>query len=205
MQAELGYPFEVAGLMADLSTLPVDFVYGRRYIVPQGAPTSGAVCNWVAHNRIDKPLLELCQQWDMAYTRYADDLAFSSAKNLSRGEVNRFIKDAIKIVRAGGYQINHKKLRVARKSRQQRLLGMTVNEKPNVMRVHYRRLRARIHHCKYKGFDRVAAEMNMESGEALKSQIEGLISYYHMINPEKAAKLKQQLEEAKDGPLLHRK
>jgi len=74
-------------------------------------------------------------------------------------------------------------------------LGMTINEKPNIMRTHYRKMRARLHHCKLKGFDVVANEMGVVSGAKLKSEIEGKIAYYHMINPEKAAKLKGQLGE----------
>jgi hypothetical protein len=141
--------------------------------------------------------MELCERWGMSYTRYADDLAFSSSKRLVRKETNQFIKAVEKIIRTSGYAMNRKKLRVARSGRQQRLLGMTINEKPNVMRRDYRRMRARLHHCKLKGFNKVAKEMRLESGAKLESQIEGQIAYYHMINPEKAARLKAQLDEAR--------
>lgn len=196
IQQEFSLPFEVASAIADVSTIPVETPTGTRYIVPQGAPTSGAICNWVAHNRIDKPLLELCKSAGMEYTRYADDLAFSSDQLLSKDETNRFIRQVSKIIKKGGYEVNRKKLRVTRPGRQQRLLGMTINVKPNIIRLHYRRLRARIHNCKMKGFDNVAIEMGLVSGEALKSQIVGKISYYHMINAEKAAKLMAQYKDA---------
>lgn len=196
IQDQFGYPHQVAALMSDLMTVPMDFPYGRRYVVPQGAPTSGAICNWVANHRIDTKVVELCERWGMAYTRYADDLAFSSHKRLPRNETNKFIKAVRAIIRESGYSINNKKLRVARSGRQQRLLGMTINEKPNIMRTQYRKMRARLHHCKLKGFDVVAQEMGVESGAKLKSEIEGTIAYYHMINPEKAAKLRAQLDEA---------
>lgn len=193
LQAEFNLPFEVVSAIADIATVPVETAIGVRYVVPQGAPTSGAVCNWVAHHRIDKAVLAECAKWDIAYTRYADDLAFSSAKQLSRDQTNKFIRAICKIIKKSGYEVNRKKLRVTRPGRQQRLLGMTVNEKPNIMRLHYRKLRARIHNCKIKGFDTVAKEMSLDSGEQLKSQIVGKISYYHMINPVKAAQLKTQL------------
>jgi hypothetical protein len=195
IQDEFGYPHQVASLMSDIMTVPMVFPYGRRYVVPQGAPTSGAICNWVAHHRIDKPILELCERWGMTYTRYADDLAFSSPKRLARKETNKFIKAVRKIIKDNDYSVNNKKLRVARSGRQQRLLGMTINEKPNIMRAHYRKMRARLHHCKHKGFDKVAGEMGVVSGAKLRSEIEGKIAYYHMINPVKAGKLKAQLHE----------
>lgn len=196
IQDQFGYPHQVAALMSDIMTVPMDFPYGRRYVVPQGAPTSGAICNWVANHRIDQHILELCDRWGMSYTRYADDLAFSSPKRLGRKDTNKFIKALRAIIKESKYSVNNKKLRVARSGRQQRLLGMTINEKPNVMRVHYRKMRARLHHCKLKGFDVVAQEMNIESGAKLQSEIEGKIAYYHMINPDKAAKLRYQLAEA---------
>lgn len=199
---EFNYSHYVSSLIADLCTIAITTPNGTRHVVPQGAPTSGAVCNWVAHYRIDIPILEICQKWGMEYTRYADDLAFSTTTKMQRKDVNRFVREVTRCIKQGGYVVNYKKLRVARHNKQQRLLGMTVNEKPNVMRLHYRRLRARIHHCQQKGFDAVAAEMGVVSGEKLKSTLEGMISYYHMINPEKSAKLNAQLQSVKDGPLL---
>jgi RNA-directed DNA polymerase len=196
IQHQFGYSHQVAALLSDLMTIPMDFTYGRRYVVPQGAPTSGAICNWVANHRIDSDVLDVCNQWGMTYTRYADDLAFSHAKRLSRKDTNKFIKEIRKIIKDSGYAVNNKKLRVARSGRQQRLLGMTINEKPNIMRSHYRKMRARLHHCKLKGFAVVAKEMGLESGLQLKSEIEGKIAYYHMINPIKAAKLRVQLADA---------
>lgn len=204
LQDQFHLPFEVVSAMADLMTIPIQTATGTRYVVPQGAPTSGAICNWVAHHRLDIPILEECKKWNMTYTRYADDLAFSCVENLSREDTNKFIRAISKIIKQGGYEVNRKKLRVTRPGRQQRLLGMTVNQKPNIIRVHYRRLRARIHHCHHKGFDAVAREMKLGSGAQLKSQLEGKISYYHMINPVRAAQLKAQLHavEAKHAEVL---
>jgi RNA-directed DNA polymerase len=193
LQKELNYPFAVSGLLSDLMTVPIETVLGTKYVVPQGAPTSGAICNLVANERIDRQLLKLCEEWDMSYTRYADDLAFSCKERLDKRKTNKFIKQATKIIKQGGYAVNYKKLRVIRSGRQQRLLGMTINEKPNIIRKHYHQMRARIHHCQQKGFDKVAEEMGLENGAQLKSQIEGKLAYYHMINPEKALKLREQL------------
>jgi hypothetical protein len=193
IQEEFRLPFEVASAIADVVTVPIETAAGLRYVVPQGAPTSGAICNWVAHNRLDKAILKVCADWKMVYTRYADDLAFSREEPVSREDTNKFIRAITKCIKKGGYEVNRKKLRVTRPGRQQRLLGMTVNQKPNIIRVHYRKLRARIHHCHHKGFTVVAQEMQLESGEKLQSMIEGKIAYYHMINPVKAGQLKAQL------------
>jgi hypothetical protein len=205
LQDEFHLPFPVANLLADLVTVPVDTVKGRRHVVPQGAPTSGAICNWVAYHRFDREILKLCEKYGYTYTRYADDLAFSRTADVSKRSVNAFTHDVYKIIQKSGYAINRKKTRVGRPGRQQRLLGMTVNEKPNVMRRDFRAIRARLNHCKYKGYDQVATEMGLASGYALKAKILGTISHFHMINPEKARQLKNKLQEvdAHHAAILH--
>ena len=197
LHLDFGYPHNVAGLMADLCTVAVKTVVGERHGVPQGAPTSGAVCNWVAVKRLDEPILKICAKWQMSYTRYADDLAFSHKDRLDHPTTDTFIAEILQVIQASGYRINRKKLRVTRSGRQQRLLGMTINEKPNIMRQQARKLRSRIHHCKMRGFDPVAQDMGVETGKLLLSQMEGMISYYYMINPLKAAQFKAQLDAAK--------
>lgn len=194
LQVEFGYPYEVAALLADVMTVPYEFGDGIRHIVPQGAPTSGAICNWVAHCFFDKKIIKECEARGFTYTRYADDLAFSHSEKVSRKEVDALIRAVRKILREAHYLVNEKKVRVQRRGRQQRLLGMTINVKPNVMRHQYRKLRARIHNVEIKGFDQVAAEMGVGSGQKLRKQIEGTISYYQMINPQKAMRLQLQLE-----------
>ena len=196
LKEEFGLAKTIADIISDMSTVKMKFSYGARYRVPQGAPTSGAICNWVAYNRMDKPILETCKKYGMYYTRYADDLAFSCDERLNRAETNKFIREITALVKSSGYRINRKKLRVTRSGRQQRLLGMTVNEKPNIMRLQYRRLRAQIHNCKYHGFEITAKRVGVEKGAMLRSHIEGLLAYYNMINPQKAQKLKEQYREA---------
>jgi len=196
LKEEFNLTKTIADILSDIMTVKMRFPYGERYRIPQGAPTSGAICNWVAYNRIDKPILKLCEQYGMYYTRYADDLAFSCEKRLDRTETNKFIRAVTAAIKAGGYRVNRKKLRVTRSGRQQRLLGMTINEKPNIMRFHYRRLRAQIHNCKVQGFGETATKAGVKDTNQLHSRIEGLLAYYWMINPEKTAKLKQQYKEA---------
>jgi len=197
MQQSWHMPYKVASLLSDLMTVPVDFPYGRRYVVPQGAPTSGAICNLVADARLDVLVMPICEKYGMAYTRYADDLAFSHAERLVPAQTDVFIKEISQAIRKAGYTVNRKKLRVARSGRQQRLLGMTINERPNIMRLQSRRLRACLHQCRTKGFEAVAKAQSVESGAKLESHVEGLIAYYHMINPNKAAQFKEDLDKAR--------
>lgn len=191
---EFGYSHRVASYLADLVTVPFVDVSGEtRHIVPQGSPTSGAICNWVGINRFDRALLHLCKSLGYIYTRYADDLAFSSAAPQSPDQIRAFIRAVYKIISKAGYRINQKKLRVLRKGKQQRLLGMVVNEKTNIIKKDYKNLRARIHDCAVNGIESVATKMKLTPAQ-LHNQISGMLSYYHSVNPTKAALLKAKFQ-----------
>lgn len=51
------------------------FTYKNK--LPQGAITSPAISN-IVFRRIDQRIIKYCQRFDITYTRYADDLLFSS-------------------------------------------------------------------------------------------------------------------------------
>lgn len=74
--ANLGYPEKVADALTELTTYK-----GR---LPMGAPTSPYLSNIVAI-RLDRRFTNLSKKMDFRYTRYADDLAFSSKdRNFTR-------------------------------------------------------------------------------------------------------------------------
>ena len=119
----LGYGYPVAATLAVLVTeperQPID-VDGTTYHVPigprttpQGAPTSPAIANALVE-RLDRRLAGLARRRGLRYTRYADDLTFSSpdpalAVSALVGAVRRVVEDE-------GFALNPKKTRVRRRS-----------------------------------------------------------------------------------------
>jgi len=71
--------------------------------VPQGAPTSTAISNLVFFET-DIKLINLCTQNEIVYTRYVDDLTFSSQKDFGH-----LIKAIITIVSDSHFKINYRK------------------------------------------------------------------------------------------------
>lgn len=182
-----------AELLGTLTTAPWQPGEKRYFVVPQGAPTSGAVANLVAMQRLDPLICEICARHGMTYTRYADDLAFSSPKDPGKEGTRRFIQEIIGAVKQAGYRVNYDKIRVQRRNRQQRLLGLTINERPNMPKPDFRRMRALVHSCATKGYDRTAAERGYRSAEALEQYVSGMLAYMTMVAPAKAAQLRARL------------
>ncbi len=189
-----GYGYEVATVLAVLVTeaprQPVD-IEGTVYHVPvgprhcvQGAPTSPGVCNALAY-RLDRRLAGLAAQRGFAYTRYADDLTFSSDEPRRVGALLGTVRD---IVTDEGFRVNEAKTRVARAGRAQRVCGVTVNETLGLSRQARRRLRAMIHQARLQPPD-----------EARAAVIDGWLAYLSMLNPEQAAPLRAQWQAPRPG------
>jgi len=163
----LGYPEQVAHTLTALVTtvvplgvwqvvpapsdprlLAAHWRLGRRLAaphLPQGAPTSPALANLVAH-ALDRRLAGLAASFGAAYTRYADDLAFSLARGA--GALARAVGE---VVVDEGFRLNPAKTSVVRSSQRQLLTGLVVNERPGVPRAELDQLRAVLHRCVVDG------------------------------------------------------
>ena len=75
--------------------------------LPQGACTSPSISNLVMA-RLDQRILKYCQVLNIRYTRYADDLLFSS-KSFDFQEKAWFIKKIKHILKANQFEINYSK------------------------------------------------------------------------------------------------
>lgn len=129
---------EVASIIALLST--------KNWQLPIGSPSSPVLSNLV-FLQVDKTLMEYAKKFDLTYTRYADDLTFSS---------NSFIpekvkEDIVEILSIAGFEINKKKVRFQSKQMAQYVTGIKVNEKLNVDRKYIRNIRAILHNWEQFG------------------------------------------------------
>jgi len=114
--------------------------------LPQGAPTSPALANLAAF-RFDRRLAGLATAADLAYSRYADDLALSSTRPRTERETTRLADCVTGIARDEGFRVNPSKTLVRRAGQRQRLAGVIVNERLNVERRQYDLLKATVHNA----------------------------------------------------------
>lgn len=78
-------------------------------ILPQGASTSPAMSNLVM-TRIDQRITKYCQVFNIRYTRYADDLLFSSS-SLNFEDSRWFLKKIKYILSSRRLKLNYSKLK----------------------------------------------------------------------------------------------
>jgi len=162
-------------------------LYGRPHL-PQGAPMSPAIANLCMY-RADCRLRGLAQAAGATYSRYADDLAFSGEETFERS-VERFAAHVAAILREEGFQVNHRKTRVMRRSVRQRLAGVVTNEHLNIPRADFDRLKATLTNCVRLG----PQSQNRERFPNFRAHLEGRVAFVEMINAEKAARLRRILE-----------
>lgn len=128
----IGFPDTVPVLLADLCT--------RNKVFPQGAPTSPFLSNLI-FLETDRALAEAAHSFDMRYSRYADDLTFSSDEKPS--DEARLALESI--IKSAGFKLQRSKTRLRGPSESRQVTGLQVNEKVQPPRYTRRVLRAKFH------------------------------------------------------------
>ena len=175
---EIGYVYSVALLLTKLSC--------HKGKLPQGAPTSPMLANIICR-RLDLRLGNLAKKLGFQYTRYADDLTFSG-----NGMTDGLEKSVKKIVQSEGFSLSLKKTKVMRRNTSQRVTGLVINDKPNIPREYYRRIRAIIHNCIKDGVHKQNLEGDDEA--VFKQRLYGYAYYIHSVNQKLGNNLLQLLE-----------
>lgn len=148
-------PFNFSDAVADALTNLVCYK-GR---LPQGAPTSPVLSNMICR-KMDYFISRYAREHGIRYTRYADDLTFSSTRKASmrfvvldgdaglevNAEVSRIIED-------NGFEVNMRKTLLRMRGSRQTVTGIVVNKKCNFKRSDYRDLRTMFYIWRTRGLD----------------------------------------------------
>lgn len=162
--------------------------------LPQGARTSPIIANLIANN-IDQKLIALASRNRLRYTRYADDITFSSSQRhvpaslvsgwdpLFGERVIQLGKPLIEAVESCGFHINPNKTRINFSYERQEVTGLVVNKKANIRRKDISRLRMILHSARLHGASSAAKVwINKEAEpQQLWDFVAGWLSYISQV------------------------
>ncbi len=127
------------GLVPEVATVLAQIACYNNAL-PQGSPCSPVFGNLIAHV-LDMRLLKICRSVGCTYTRYADDLTFSTNKKEFPSELASWSEDpnggghiwtpGERIrdeIRSAGFAINEKKTRMMYRSSRQEVTGLVIND-----------------------------------------------------------------------------
>ena len=98
--------------------------------LPQGAPSSPVISNLI-FNIVDLRILELAKKYKLNYTRYVDDLSFSTNDKNFGVNYEEFICELTELLEKNKFYINKKKTRLVYQNSRQEVTGLTVNDRIN--------------------------------------------------------------------------
>lgn len=168
----VGYCDRAARTLANLCTCKGE--------LPQGGVTSAAISNIVAGS-LDRRLGAFCARRNIVYTRYADDMTFSSNNPQS---LTRSFPMFKKIVETSGFCLNARKQRFSGPRRRCQVTGLVKNHSEprfGIGRRKKRQMRAAMHNFLIKRVGRAPY--------ATQAAIEGWLSYAKSVDPESAAQM----------------
>jgi RNA-directed DNA polymerase len=188
-QAPFNLSEPLAFLLASLCTHPIEIEGQTRIILPQGAPTSPTLTNILSY-ALDKKLSGLAKRFGATYSRYADDITFSSNKSIFKKEA--FLSELHRIITSQGLTINEKKTRLQEKGYRQEVTGLIVNEKVNTYRRYVKQLRMWLHYIETYGYKKAETlfkkdyvkEKEERSWVHMENVLEGKLLYLKMVKGE---------------------
>lgn len=163
--------------------------------LPQGAPSSPLLSN-LFMIEIDRQLEALATTHGLRYSRYSDDITFSTRGEYSRERATRLILSVEYILRAKGLRVNTKKTRIIPPGGRRTVLGLLVDGgEPRLSRRFRDTLRMHIYHMKKHGVQVHADRRGFDSLSGLYRHVKGLLDHAKSIDQLYWSKMSTAFEE----------
>ena len=155
--------------------------------LPQGSPCSPIISNLLGH-LLDVRLVRLAGKYKCTYSRYADDITFSTnlkdfppalaKQNPEKPQHWELGWPLVKEIQDAGFKVNNDKTRMQLRGSRQETTGLIVNQKVNIRSEYYRKARAICHQLFSTGSYYISDPENPLEN---LNKIEGILSHIHYI------------------------
>ena len=139
--------------------------------LPQGAPTSPAITNIIMYD-FDETVGAFCNEKNIAYTRYCDDMTFSG--DFDEKEIISFVKNELFKF---GLHLNNRKTAVVPATKRQCVTGIVVNEKMNITKDYRKKVRQEVYYIRKFGLDGCLNKMGISDKERYLLSLKGRIAF----------------------------
>lgn len=156
--------------------------------LPQGSPCSPVISNLIGH-LLDIHLSRLASRTGCRYSRYADDITFSTNKREFPTSVARAVADAEhkweageelqRLVALAGFAINPRKTRMQYRDSRQEVTGLVVNRKVNIRSEYRHTVRAMAHRLFMTGTFQFIQTIDDERGVLTPTKTDGTLAQLH--------------------------
>ena len=143
--------------------------------LPQGAPSSPIITNLIC-SILDRRIALIARKYKVFYTRYADDLTFSTNDKHFDEKQEQFLVELSKEIQKSGFKINDNKTRFIRNNRRQEVTGLVVNDRVNIKREYYKTTRAIVHNL-YMG-----KEISVNGEPISIATVEGRLGFINQLD-----------------------
>lgn len=137
-------------------------------VLPQGSPCSPVISNMICAY-LDKQVSELAKSCGCYYTRYADDMTFSTNKKefpdkiaVSSGGIWQPGPALVELIEKNSFSINPDKTLMRTRSDRQLVTGIVVNDYPNIRQCMLKQIRAMLHDWKVNGYATAQAKYHAQ-------------------------------------------
>lgn len=150
--APFNFNQQIASILAGLCCIKEKQENGKfTYILPQGAPTSPLITNAIC-DKLDRRLGGLAHRFGLHYSRYADDITFSSMHNVYQ-ENGEFQTELKRIIEGQNFHLNIGKTRLQKLGERQEVTGLTVSNRVNTSREYVAEIRNLLHIWEKYGYN----------------------------------------------------
>jgi len=173
---KIGYSESVSWYLASLCSVNNNLV--------QGFPTSAAISN-IIFESLDKIFNEYSKTKDICYSRYADDLFFSSTNKITSEELKELKGFITKKISEVGFLINDKKTNFYSYDDVKKVTGLVIRENgifiPQKIK---RKIYKEIYYCEKFGIDSHLSYSNALDKSNFKGYMYGYAYFIKMVEPE---------------------
>lgn len=161
--------------------------------LPQGAPTSPLLSN-LCVRQLDDKLNLLAHQMQLVYTRYADDIVFSTRAPFSRESAMDVVATVKQELSALGLSANSTKTSIVPPGARKVVLGLLVDrDRPRLQQSFKKQMELHVYFLRKLGPLAHATKRNFDSVFALKVFLDGKVSFMNSVEPDFANAIQEQL------------